>query len=395
MRAMSDEALSALTGSRSGERVIAHVWYDGAVVAADLPLSSWSVSSDMSRQVQTQVSLEVRDPDGSLAPWALDDPLGVGGSRIQLIYAMSPTEVVNLGWYRLTKSEPVENWQLYRLGEAEDDVVWVSGGATIPVQADDLTRMVIMDRLLTASSPGASATVLSEVRRLLKDVLPVAVAAGVTDASVSPSVVYERERMDAVEDLLATIGCTFRMTGDGQLEVYPTAPAEPVWTVQGGEDGVLVSVQHSQQIEGLYNAAVVEGATEGTNLPLFAVRTEQSGPLRWDGPHGHAPFFHSATGLLKTQPAVDLAAVTVLADRVRTRSITLNVTCLPHPGLQPGDWVRVASPTVSGKAYPLDGVVRSMELRGSTSGTAPMTLSVECSFEDVQAVVTMIRRARQ
>lgn len=396
MRAMSEAALSALTGSRSGERLICHIWYDGAVVAPDVDISDWRIESDGSRQVRTRVSLTATDPDGMLAPWGVDDPLGVGGARAQLIYALTATETVDLGWYRITTSDPAENWTLRRITDPatgeEKSQVWVSGGAQIPVGADDLTALAVADRLLAAESPGAGSTVLSEVRRLLSGIMPVTVAAEVTDRAVATSTVFERERMDAVEDLLAMISCTHRMTGDGQLEVYPTAPGTPVWEVAGGDDGVMVSLRRSQSADGLYNAAVSEGATPD-GRQLIGRAFETTGPLRWEGPHWRRPVFHAATGILTTQAAVDADATSILAGSLRGRTVDLSITCLPHPGLQSGDVVTVASPTVTGAAIALTGVVRKTGLRGSAAGVSPMTMTVECAYEDVQTVAAAIRRA--
>lgn len=395
MRAMSEAALSALSGSRDGERLIAHVWYAGAVVAPDVDLSSWSISTDGGRQVRTQTDLTVTDADGTLAPWGVDDPLGVGGSLVQLVYALTPTETVDMGWYRIGSSAPVENWTLARIREpgtgVETRQVWVSGGAQIPIQADDLTAVAVADRLLAPESPAAGATVISEVRRLLTGIMPVTVAAGVTDRAASTTMVLERERMDAVEDLLTSIDCTHRMTGDGQLQILPIAPGAPVWEVAGGDDGVLISVRRSQSASGLYNAAISEGATPD-GLQLIGRAFETTGPLRWEGPHWRRPIFHSATGMLTTQAMVDADAATLLRTRLGGRTVTLEVTCLPHPGLQSGDRVTVLPPTVTGLPMALIGTVRTISMRGGAGGPAPMTMSVECRYEDVQAVAAAIRR---
>lgn len=388
MRYMSERAHSALHGSRPGERLIGHVWYDGEVVAPNIDLADWTIAEDGSRQVRTQVSLTVADPHGSLAPWGVDDPLGVAGSRVQLVYALSDTETVDMGWYRIAESKPAEDWVLKTAGSRS---VWISGGATIPVEADDLTSIAVADRLLAPQSPGARSTVLSEVRRLLTGIVPVTVAPGVTDRAVSTSMVFERERMDAVEDLLTSISATHRMTGDGQLEVYPATPGAPVWEVAGGDEGVLISVRRTQSASRLYNGAVSEGATpEGRQLIGRAFET--TGPLRWDGPHGHRPIFHSAVGILTTQTQVTASARTLLTNRLRGRTVDLAVTCLPHPGLQSGDVVTVASPTITGAEIPLTGVVRSTSLRGGAYGISPMTMTVECDYQDVQAVAAAIRR---
>lgn len=406
MRTMSEAQLSALSGSSRAAGVYVHAWYDGVIASEFLPVETWSVGWDSARQVQAQLSLTVRDVDGTLAPWSIADPLGVGGARLQVIYHFGSDVVdpLDLGWFRITGADPVESWRVIRLQDSTNTgtseaaffgerLEWVSGGASIPVQADDLTKQAAIDKLLAPESPaGLTPTVLGEVRRLLNGIMPVFVAPGVTDKAVSTSLVYERERMDAVEDLLATAGCWHRMTGDGQLEVYPTARTAPVWVVAGGDDGVLISVQRSQKLDGLYNGAVSEGGENG--LPLIGRAFETAGPLRWEGPHGRYPTFHSATGLLKSQAAVDLDAKSRLRTDIAQRSVVLTVTCLPHPGLQIGDWVQVANPTTSGDAVPLVGVVRSLTLRGSASqGVSLMSLTVECSYDDVQAVRWAVQRA--
>lgn len=386
MHAMTERALSAISGSRVGERVVAHVWYDGQVIYQDLPLSDWQRGSVAARQVRTQVSVTVTDVDGVLAPWGVDDPLGVGGARLQLIYQLTENDSVDLGFYRIVNTDPAENWTL------KNGSVWVSGGALIPVQADDLTTIAVTDRLLASESPKAGATVLSEVRRLLNGIMPVYVAPGVVDKPVPLTTVYERERMDAVDDLLGMIGCTHRMTGDGQLEVYSPATSTPVWDVAGGEDGVMISVQRSQTYSKLYNGAVSEGATPD-GRQLIGRAFELSGPLRWEGPHGRNPVFHSATGILTTQAAVDADSKSILAGQLRGRTVDLRVTCLLHPGIQPGDRVRIISPTVTGSDIELVGTVVEFNMRGSTSGVSPMTMTVECSYEEVQAVAAFIRRS--
>lgn len=398
MRPVPAEGLAALVGSRR-DKVTVHSWLAGEVIAQDLPVSEWAIGWDATRQVQAQMSLTISDKDGDLAPWALDDPLGVGGPRLQVIYSIGGTSAtVDLGWFRITRADPAESWRVYTSDDPDSPlfgrVEWVSGGASIPVEADDLTKLIVRDKLLAPSSPTPGATVLSEVRRLLSGIVPVTVAPGVVDAPVTGSVVYERERLDAVEDLLARISTTHRMTGDGQFEVVPSGPQDPVWTVAGGREGALVQVQRSQNIDDLYNAVVSEGTDANTSLPVSAVALEVSGPLRWDGPHGHQPMFQSSP-LIDSQAEAQTDAQTTLAGRVADRTVDLPVTCLPHPGLQPWDWVQIAVPVAGDAPALLVGQVVAMNLRGSTAGVSPMTLQLRCKFEDVQVVAARVRALRR
>lgn len=396
MHPISDLALSALSGSRVDDRVVATVWYAGEVVVDELPVSKWSIEADGTpgAQVQRRVRLDVTDVDGTLAPWALNDPLGVGGPRIHLSYRFGgqgyANEIVDLGRFRTTSSAPVQRWRKYDLPGGDYEIRWVSSGATIPVTAQDLTQVAKAARFMAPESPASGSTVVSEVRRLLTGIMPVTVHPDVDDAPVPVLTVYETERMDAIDDLVDMIACAYRMTGDGQLEIYPRDATAPVWEIAGSDSGALIELQQSQSVDGLYNAAVVEGSAGLNGLPLRKILTEDDGPLRWNGPHWQVPLFYSSS-LLATQAQVDDYAERLLGENIQGRTVTLNIECLPHPALQIGDTVRVLAPSVSGSQVPLDGIVRTFRLSGSTEGVDTMSMTVECPYDVVQAVEHLFR----
>ncbi|WP_347134752.1 hypothetical protein, partial [Staphylococcus aureus] len=47
----------------------------------------------------------------------MEDPLGVGGAELQVIYQVGSAGYVNLGWYRITQSEPDDQWRSYLIDE--------------------------------------------------------------------------------------------------------------------------------------------------------------------------------------------------------------------------------------------------------------------------------------
>lgn len=117
MRLMDQNTLNALVGSRSGDRITAFVWYNGQLAYPDpLPVDGWSADWDTTRQVQ-QLQLSISDKDGKLAPWLLEDPLGVGGALLQVTYQVGGAGTVNLGWYRIAQSAPVEHWHSYTIDD--------------------------------------------------------------------------------------------------------------------------------------------------------------------------------------------------------------------------------------------------------------------------------------
>ncbi len=427
MRVVGDDvaALAAeVAGSTRGDRLEVNVWRGGTLMVQGLDVTSWSLSWDADRQVQGQATFVVADPDGTLAPWGLSDPLGPGGSRLQVTYTFGSSGLrVPLGWWRIRRAEPSESWRVYRsagrgswsvppLSPSDDlepslvlapsdgasgfdpgEVVRVPGGGTVTVQADEETSTIVKDRMdAEAWAPGS--TCLGEVTRLLEDICPVVVDGAVVDAPVPSDLVYGLSRMDAVEDLLDAVRAVHRMGPDGSLQVVPASGVGPVWSIQGGDDGALVRLARALSDEDVYNAAVSSAETE-TGAPLVGRAFHLGGPLAWGGPFGRVPIFHNA--IATTQAGVDADAATVLATRTDGGEVDLAVTCLTHPGVQPQDRVTVVAATRAGEQG-LEGRVVGMNMRSVTvdGGTVPaksMDLRVRVSVQALEAVAGRVRRA--
>ena len=385
MRTLTPGMLDALAGSSPDARLTAAAWYDGTLRETSLPVSTWSITWDGADQtlVQGKVSLTVADDTGRLAPWGFDEPLSAAGSRLLLTFRCGD-EAVDLGWFTVARNAPTEQWRI--VGPALE---WVSGGASIPVDADDLTRLVQDSPFISPEAPPDGATVVSEITRLVTGICPVTFAAGVSDQAVPSTIVYRDDRLAAIQDLARTIGARYRMTGAGVLEVYPLAKTDPVWTIQGGPGGALVSLSRSQVRSDLINGVVSTGSDPSSSV--WALATVTAGPLRWDGPFGRKITRHNA--IATTQLGVAADAQTYLENTATLKTLPLTVMCVPHPGIEIGDWVRVAQPTINGSAFPLDGIVTNVQLKGATSGVEPMQLTVQCAVEDVQAVGLSVRGA--
>jgi len=379
--------LDAIAGSVPDARVVVYPWYDGQLATPDpLPLSNWDIQWQGSDQnlIQGKGSFTVNDPTGGLAPWGFNEPLSAAGSKLQVSFVCG-TESVDIGSYAVSSNAPTEQWRT-----AGPVAQWVAAGASIPVTADDLTLLIQDAKFIAPESPPSGATVVSEVRRLLTGICPVTVAAGVVDGPVPASIVYKDDRLAPVFDLVKSLGCRYRMDGAGQLEIYPLVKTDPVWTIQGKDGGAMVSVNRTQN-----RADVINGVLSSSNDPSLEIQelaTLTTGPLRWDGPLGRKINYHTA--LANDAMGVQADAQAILDNSTLTRTVPLFVICTPHPGIQIGDTVRVAQPTINGAEYPLDGLVSAMGLRGSAAGVEAMSLTVECSLADVQAVGEYVRRNR-
>ncbi|MFJ4287968.1 hypothetical protein ACIPY0_20185 [Paenarthrobacter nicotinovorans] len=395
MRLVDAVSAQALEGSRPADSLTVWAWRgDSLALAEPLDVVDWSFEDQSGDNVKVsqRVSLTVADPDGRLGAWRLDDPLSVTGTRLQIIYNVGGAGAVNYGWFRVTGNEPDEvvDWRhVAEYGLVEPDSLTPAHerlkpfvSAVVKLEAVDLTADVDRDRFEAPESPSSGATVLSETRRLLSPYFPVVVDPGVSDVGVSTQLVFERERLEACQDLLGRVSARYRMGGDGECHVYPRATSS-VFRV--GPNAGLVRVQRKQSIDGLYNRWVVEGKEEGSGNPVRAAVNIDSGPLRYGGPHGKFPTFYSSEMITSTAAAV-LYAQELKAKFLASLALELSVECVPRPELQAGDRIEVGCPVAAGHVAYIPAEISSIRRAGTTvPGTT--TLTVVCAYGDVIAAL--------
>lgn len=395
---IDSESRSALEGSRPADEVIVWVWFDGALAWPDpLHVVSWSRSgsAESSSKIQQQVKLTIADPSGELSPWRFDDVLGVAGTLLQVMYKIGGAGVGNVGWFRVEGNAPEESFTRYTLPEyglvvpdsetaPHERDRYVSSGAVVEVDAVDLTIFPDRDKLLAPESPkGSSPTIISEIRRLVDDYFPVVVHPDVVDRPVAKTLVYERERLEAVQDLASRIDARYRMTGDGELEIYPLAPGPVVWRV--APMAGLVSVGRAQSTDGLYNFWLVTGKEDAKGKAVTGSASIMSGPLRVDGPHGRVPFEYSSEMITTTAQAVAYAE-TLRVRQEQTLAVELAVVTAPRPELQAGDRIEVGCPVKEGHVIYIPGEIVSISSSGSPI-PGPTSLRVSCAYADVMAAL--------
>jgi len=395
LRPIDEDTLRALAGSRPADSFIVWAWRDGSLVVPEpLQVLNWSASDDAGDSVTVgqKVSLTVADPDGSLGAWRFDDPLGVGGTWLQLIYKVGGGRALNFARLRVTSNEPTEmvEWrEIPEYGLEEPDSLTAPHMRMVPVttavvklEAVDLTFDVDRDKLEDPESPESDATVLSEFRRLVSDYFPVVVDAGVEDVDISRLTIFEGERLQACQDLADRVSARYRMGGDGECHVYPRA-VTPVQRF--GPNEALVSVSRKQTLNGLYNRWIVEGKDSTTDEPVRGVVSIETGPLRYGGPHGRHQFKY--TSEMITNGTQARAYAFQLRDKfLSSLAIELTLETAPWPQGQAGDRIEVACPVAAGYLVNFPGDVTSISRSGATvpGGT---TLTVQCSYADVVAAL--------
>ncbi|QQO78166.1 hypothetical protein [Actinomyces sp. HMT897] len=366
---MTEWALASLTGSRTGEsvRVTARVGSVVVDVTEVGGVSTWWLEADASRAVQTQGGMTVADPDGVLTPYLPGDPLAPGG-RIQIAVVMGDGSQVPRATMVITESIPMDSWR-QRQG------VWQRTGSTVSLSLSDLAVLLQRDRFQTPwSRAGASA--LTEVQRMCAGIVNT-ITDTTSSAGVPADFVAERERLDAIDDLLHHAGLDRRLDGAGVLHILdPTRSRIPVWEVSGGDGQALVEVSRSMSLVDVVNAVVAtSSATGGANHTELVGRAYlEDGVERWDGPLGNCTEFY-ASPLITTQEQAQKAARTRLDNLTTNATTSVNLTTLPHPGIELHDTVRVQFPSAS-RPLTLTGTVTRWRLEADEKGMKPMTMTL-------------------
>ena len=380
---MTDAAIASLTGSRSDERAKVDVYLGDELVVADLDVESVNLDWDATRQVQCQGTVVVPDPEGTMAPWVLGDALAPG-ARLQITWVCEDGSTIPRALMVVTKTSPsYTGWAPYELQDGT--WWWMPTGGTITLEVEDLTSVAIADKLQAPGAPSTS-TCVSEVRRLLGGTIPVVDETG-SKTTVAAGTVYERERMDAVDDLVAHAGLQRRLDGAGVMHLIDPATRPSVWRVDAGHNGALVRMTRSMSLDRIFNSVVASSSSTSEGEEFVGRAYRNSGVARWNGPLGNRTQFYSSP-LLKNKAQAEAAARTRLDNLIRDSDATaLDIQALPHPGLELWDRITVPVPNPDGVLRGVETVVQKIGVSLDRMGPAPTTLTCVASTADLVAVM--------
>ncbi|MEV5211322.1 DUF5047 domain-containing protein [Micromonospora sp. NPDC053740] len=252
--------------------------------------------------------------------------------RRGIAYGNGVTEWVSLGFHRIETSEQ---------DDAPDGPIRLSGR--------DRMSGIIEGRLPGARAFPAPTTRGAMLAALVTEIYPWATIEwdepAVRDGAIGRQIIVEQDRHAACDELVTTAGKSWWWDHRGVLVVRTPADATaPVWEVNAGQDGVLVSLGRRLTREGVYNAVVVtgEGADRAAPVRAVAFDSGSQSPTRWGGPFGRVPKFYSSPLITTYNQAWD-AARNMLSKELGL-PYAVDFTAVPNPALEPGDPVRVAYP---------------------------------------------------
>ncbi len=357
-----DTMLASLNGSHSA-RYALDVFYDDVPIILDLPVTaegSWS--ADGAGQVQTNGSIFIRTDQPTLdrsgrtfAPDDLTDALAPAGQEVVIkrIISIGSTEypAVVMARLRITGVPTIDETRIKRRRPGQTDVIATT---SLELELQDQFERLAADSFTEPTSPLAAGTVWSEIRRICP--LPVQVA--LADADIKAGYVYPDSRLDAITELLRTVGGVPHLTREGTLTARLADPMSVPY-VAIDLDGTIQDQSNSLSND-FHNHVVVTGSSSGSRQ-LVGEAKVIGGTLSVYGPFGNRVRRESAQNAA-TQSALDAIAAAYLAEELASQVKVVKVTGLPRLDIELGDVVKVTDPRsgrtetgqVSGYGYSLN-----------------------------------------
>jgi len=224
-----------------------------------------------------------------------------------------------------------------------------------PIRIAGSDRMAgIIDARLTAPQQFLStATYGSVVETLITEVYADAVIEWddtTDDSTLGRALIAEEDRYQFINDLVTSRGKIWYFDHRGILVIKdaPSVDSAAVWSVNYGENGVLVSMDRQLTRKGVFNAVVATGEAADTETPSRAVAYDNNptSPTYYFGRFGPVPKFYSSPFL--TTNAQCLAAGTAILERSLGLPYNVSFAAVPNPALEPYDVVSIKYPTTSG-----------------------------------------------
>jgi hypothetical protein len=334
-------------------RVLAITQTQGRLV---LPVDSYEVRSDAKSQVRRTAT--VRVTDDSYWPILPEDPLSPLSSLLSIEYGI------------LLPGGDVEYVPVF-YGIVTDAEISRPDGV-ISIKAADLSLRVAENRLDGPMTMNTSATIVAEITRLIQETIPGVTVTDLTGSTrACPALVVERERWkDGVEKLADALGAeVFADTVGGfAIRPQPTLADAPVWTVTGGDEGVLIEAVERSNRELVHNRVIADGTPVSADpVRGIVTDTDTNSPTYWGGPFGKRPRFYSSPLLTTVAQCESTAAAFLARSKGAQASITLST--LVHPGLEAGDVLAVELPDGRQQRHIIDSVT----IPGSASAAQPIT----------------------
>lgn len=361
MRYATDRFAATVKGSHKVALMV-QSWRGVTQLADDVPIAdgTLTVTADA---VPGGLSLTV--PIGRDGTW---DPTGnpfhalaAFGQRLLVargvVYPDGGKELLDLGWFVITDAEP----------DYDAGVVQVTAAPIEQLLADAVIPVPL------APSWGTTLQYSNAVDTFAEGIAPRADWRFTYDY-VPQTILFDNDALSAIGQVAAAYSASVVVDSQGYVDLRPIpdpASVVPNLTLSTGEAGVVAEWATGVNRDDMTNGYYVTGETpDNSASPVWGAAADMNpnSPTYWLGPFGKKLKSYSSP-LLTTNSQCQKAARTMLEADLRA-SRPVNVTMVPDPRIERGDWIKLDTPTVTGL-----GQVTALTLP-LTPGGGAMSLTV-------------------
>jgi hypothetical protein len=310
----------------------AELYYGGAKVAdINLASSAGSVTADRGAASRRTFSATI---DPAYIPKSLTGQLTPYGSQLKV-------------WRGIRYADAtVEEYPVF-FGRV--DSMAFSRDAFI-VTCSDMASQVADTRFEVPRAATRGNTVVQQMKDLILEAVPgVTIDSSTVTATTTVGVpaVWDRERVEALNNLGESIGAEWYAMPDQTWKISPLPAAIPsgpaVWIIDSGDIGVAVERTTNLDRATVFNAVVVNGEPADSKPPAYGVARDTAigSPTVWGGAFGKIPNFFSSQFVTTNAQAVTTAQALLGQLVAGTRAV--NVSCVPNPKLRLADVVMVST----------------------------------------------------
>ena len=199
----------------------------------------------------------------------------------------------------------------------------------------DRSKYALDARLEDDLTVDAATPVLDVIASLIATAVPHAPRDLPTGSYTVPEVVFETKTppWEAVQQLAASIGKQPRFDGFGTFRLVDVnAPVgAPVWTIDEGPTGVLVSASMSATDDQIFNRIIAASPPDDTGVVYRGVATDETSSARYGGPFGRKPDWIESDLFTSDAMAAEAARARLESGQGASRSVSFSAPCRTVP----------------------------------------------------------------
>jgi len=360
MRPVSDAFLRTLAGShRIFSRVKVLTSFQSGVMptGTEIPIVDGNVRADAASDTRT--TLDLTTSGDGMWPLRTTDLLAPYGNELfverGVDYTNGTVEIVSLGYFRINETNQADG-----------------PNGEIQLTASDRMSSIIDGRLPFPRQYVAGTSVETVFEELVQEIYPSATIEFDFNAAASTfdtAHVVEEDRYGFLHDVAQSRGKIMYWDYRGVLRVEsPPDPATPVYTINAGRNGTMISLSRKLTRQGVYNAVVASGEATPDQLPVtsLVIDNNPNSPTYWNGRFGRVPRFYYSP-FITTVAAATSAATSILQQAIGL-PYSINLNAVPNPALEPYDAIEIVAPDTT-DIHVIDSIIIPLSTSGVMTGT--------------------------